>query len=90
MGRPCDNVEGYKRSSVMNNVNNMTGSLMLVHGLIDENVHFRHTARLIDTLSSQGKFYDLVVFPGERHGARSSPNVQYLEKRLIEFLNKIK
>jgi dipeptidyl-peptidase-4 len=26
------------------------GSLLLVHGLIDENVHFRHTARLINAL----------------------------------------
>ena len=41
--------------------------LMLVHGLIDENVHFRHTARLINALIGQRKRYDLVLFPCERH-----------------------
>ena len=29
---------------------------MLVHGLIDENVHFRHTARLINALISHRYF----------------------------------
>jgi dipeptidyl aminopeptidase/acylaminoacyl peptidase len=41
---------GLPRSSVMAHVGNMRGRLMLVHGLIDENVHFRHTARLINAL----------------------------------------
>ena len=38
--RPC------KQASVMSHVDNIEGALLLVHGLVDENVHFRHTARL--------------------------------------------
>jgi len=47
MGTPQSNPIGYHDSSVMTHAHNMKGKLMLVHGLIDENVHFRHTARLI-------------------------------------------
>ena len=43
MGLPSKNVEGYKSSSVLSHTNGMAGKLLLVHGLIDENVHFRHT-----------------------------------------------
>jgi dipeptidyl aminopeptidase/acylaminoacyl peptidase len=43
MGTPQNNPDGYASSSVMTHVANMTGKLFLVHGLIDENVHFRHT-----------------------------------------------
>lgn len=43
---------------------------MLVHGLIDENVHFRHTARLINALIAARKPYDLLIFPDERHSPR--------------------
>ena len=43
------------------------GSLLLVHGLIDENVHFRHTARLINALIRAQKHYELLLFPDERH-----------------------
>ncbi|KAF1774877.1 Alpha/Beta hydrolase fold [Phytophthora cactorum] len=39
--------------------------LLLVHGLIDENVHFRHTARLITALINARKHYELLLFPGE-------------------------
>ena len=39
----CGPYSRYKESSVMYHVPNMRGHLMLVHGMIDENVHFRHT-----------------------------------------------
>jgi dipeptidyl-peptidase-4 len=68
MGTPASNPVGYDSSSVMNHVHKMTGSLMLVHGLIDENVHFRHTARLVNKLVEHRKRYDLILFPCERHG----------------------
>ena len=46
------------------------GRLLLVHGLIDENVHSRHTWRLINALIKHGVTYDLMVFPAERHVPR--------------------
>jgi len=63
----------------------MRGSLMIVHGLIDENVHFRHTARLINELISCRKKYDLVLFPCERHGPQKLADKIYLEDRIIEY-----
>ena len=39
MGLPQDNKEGYAGGSVMKFVPQMKGKLMLIHGLIDENVH---------------------------------------------------
>ena len=52
MGTPQSNPSGYAESSVMHHVAKMKedACLLLVHGLIDENVHFRHTARLINAL----------------------------------------
>ena len=47
-------------------------SLLLVHGLLDENVHFRHTARLINALTAAAKVREFVrVFflLGEAGGA---------------------
>lgn len=60
MGTPQNNEAGYNSSSVMSNVESLKGKLLLVHGLIDENVHFRHTARLINALIAHRKRYDLV------------------------------
>ena len=87
MGRPQQNEAGYKVSSVMNWVEGMTGRLMLVHGLIDENVHFRHTARLINALIEHRKRYELILFPCERHSPHKITDRVFLEDRMTEFLN---
>jgi Prolyl oligopeptidase family len=44
----------------------------LLHLLSDvkQNVHFRHTARLINSLIAARKPYDLLIFPDERHSPR--------------------
>lgn len=87
MGRPQVNEEGYKVSSVMNWMEGMTGRLMLVHGLIDENVHFRHTARLINSLIEHRKRHELILFPCERHAPHKIHDRIFLEDRMTEFLN---
>ena len=70
----------------MSYVPEIEGKLLLVHGLVDENVHFRHTARLINSLNGAGKHYDLLVFPEERHMPRRIEDRAYMERRILEFL----
>eukprot|EP01034_Spumella_vulgaris_P021385 gene21385-27415_t len=85
MGTPQNNAEGYAASSVMSHVQNMRGKLLLVHGLIDENVHFRHTARLINRLIECRKRYELILFPCERHSPHKAQDRVYMEDIMQEF-----
>ena len=85
MGLPSENVEGYKRSSVMNWAKGIVGKLLLVHGMVDENVHFGHTTRLINKMVEEGKPYDLLLFPTERHSPRGRKGRAYMEERIGEF-----
>jgi dienelactone hydrolase len=88
MGLPSDNAAGYRESSVFEHVPNMRGRLLLVHGLIDENVHFRHTARLINKLIAAGKDYELLLFPDERHSPRRLRDRVYMEQRVSDFFQR--
>ena len=88
MGTPKSNPEGYRESSVMANIDRLEGSLLIVHGLIDENVHFRHTARLINSLIRARKPYELLLFPDERHMPRSLEDRVYMEDRISEFFER--
>lgn len=88
MGRPQEHKEAFERSSVMYHVGGIKGKLMLVHGMIDENVHFRHTVRLINALTSAAKEYELLVFPEERHMPRGLRDRTYMEERIFEFLHR--
>lgn len=89
MSTPQLNPDGYREASVMEVVPNMRESqkLMLIHGLIDENVHFRHTARLINALIRARKHYDLLLFPGERHSPRHLEDRIYMEQRIAEYVH---
>ena len=86
-GGPAENPKGYASSSVMTHAAQIEGALLLVHGLIDENVHFRHTARLIQALVDEGKAYDLLCFPNERHSPRSEKDRAFMEARVFAFLD---
>ncbi|PSS33001.1 Dipeptidyl aminopeptidase [Actinidia chinensis var. chinensis] len=88
MGLPSENREAYKFSSVMHHVDKLKGKLLLVHGMIDENVHFRHTARLVNALVSAGKSYELLIFPDERHMPRRLRDRIYMEERIWEFIER--
>jgi len=86
MGLPQENPEGYRGGSVMHHVEQIRGKLLLVHGLIDENVHFRHTARLVNALIRARKPYELLLFPDERHMPRGEADRVYMEERILAFL----
>ncbi|MGE5595362.1 MAG: S9 family peptidase [Hyphomicrobiales bacterium] len=85
MSTPEKNPEGYEQSSVMAHVEGIRGKLMLVHGMADENVHFRHTARLIVALARAQKSYDLLIFPEERHMPRDAAGLEYQERRVLGY-----
>jgi dipeptidyl-peptidase-4 len=88
MGTPLDNPKGYAESSVMHHVDKLTGKLLLVHGMIDENVHFRHTARLINALIKARKPYELLLFPDERHMPRRLEDRVHMEQQILDFIAK--
>ncbi|EYC45338.1 hypothetical protein Y032_0431g1316 [Ancylostoma ceylanicum] len=79
----------YEESSVIKHVEKLPdqpGRLLLVHGLLDENVHFRHTEALIEQLIKAGKPYQLQLFPSERHGIRSSDGAAHLDASMLNFI----
>ncbi len=85
MSTPQDNPEGYRNGAVTTHVDGLSGKLLLVHGMVDENVHFRHTARLITALTAAQKPYDIQVFPEERHMPRDAAGLEYMERRLVSY-----
>jgi dipeptidyl-peptidase-4 len=85
METPAANPDGYHESAAMTHAGNLQGRLLLLHGMLDENVHFRHSARLINALNEAGKPHELAIFPSERHGPRSEAQRTALEQRLADF-----
>ena len=47
----------------------VTGHLLLIHSLLDDNVHPQHTMQLLTALTEAGKDVDFRLYPPGRHGA---------------------
>lgn len=85
MGTPQANPDGYKDSSLLTYVDKIQGKLLLLHGLIDENVHFRNMARLINALIAADKRHELLLLPDSRHLPRKPEYLSYMEERIRDF-----
>ena len=88
MGTPSDNADGYRRASVLTRAADLRGHLLVIHGMLDENVHFRHTARLATALIAAGRRFDLLPLPDERHSSRRIPERKYVAERMADFFEK--
>jgi dipeptidyl-peptidase-4 len=86
MDTPQTNPDGYRHATVMEHVDGLKGRLLIIHGMIDENVHFRHTARLIEALVAADKDFELLALPSSRHSARGRVVQRYRARRTLEFL----
>jgi dipeptidyl-peptidase-4 len=85
MGTPAANPSGYRQGSALTYAGQLQGKLLLVHGMVDENVHFRHAARMASAFEATDRDFDLLVFPAERHMPRDEQGRRYLESRVIDF-----
>ncbi|KRZ06044.1 Dipeptidyl peptidase 8 [Trichinella zimbabwensis] len=89
MGMPEEHGNGYEKASLLNSINFLPDEpnrLLLMHGLKDQNVHFKHTALLIESMISAGKPYQLKIFPNERHGLRKASAIEHLSATILHFL----
>jgi dipeptidyl-peptidase-4 len=77
MDTPAENPEGYKSASVLTHAENLQGTLLLSHGLRDENVHAQNTFQLVSRLEDLGKDFELLLYPESRHGYRGKKQAHY-------------
>ncbi len=62
--------------------------LLILHGLIDENVQFQDAARLIQKLIELEKEFEVMVYPMERHGFRTESSRADYCRRTVAFFER--
>ncbi len=88
MGLPAKNREGYEKSSVVKAAKNIHGRLLLIHGLIDDNVHMQNSVMFMYELQRAGKDFDVMFYPNSRHGVTIPSLVWHLRRLMTEFILK--
>ena len=59
LNHPKANTEGYEQSSVFPYTADLSGPLMVYHGMADDNVLFTNTTKLIKTLQDENKQFEM-------------------------------
>lgn len=62
-----DGSDNYEAAANYTLAANLTGKLLLMHGLLDRNTHPAHTLRLAQALIEANKDFDLIIFPRGGH-----------------------
>jgi dipeptidyl-peptidase-4 len=91
MDTPQDNPDGYEKSSVFYHLDRLEGELtplLLIHGMADDNVTFDNTTRLMAELQEQGRHFELMTYPGQRHGIRGEALQVHLMRTRMAFLER--
>ncbi len=88
MGLPAKNREGYEKSSVVKAAKNLHGRLLLLHGLIDDNVHVQNSIMLMYELQQAGKDFDVMFYPNSRHGVTIPALVYHMRRLMTDFILK--
>lgn len=86
MRTPQQNASGYDAGSPISLANKLEGSLLLIHGSADDNVHFQNTMDYANALIGANKQFDMFVFTDKDHSIRGASTRAYLYEKVIKFL----
>ena len=88
MGLPDDNVEGYKEGNVLTHVDKLSGPLLLIHGMADDNVLFTHSTMLMSELQKRNKAFELMTYPGAKHSMQEIHVSIHRFNLILDFFNR--
>ncbi|MDG2517458.1 S9 family peptidase [Lysobacter soli] len=79
MGLPKANVAGYQEARVLEHIDGLTSKLLLIHGMADDNVLFTNSTALMSALQKRGQPFELMTYPGAKHGLKGADNLHRLK-----------
>jgi len=88
LSTPADNPAGYIRSTPFAWLDGMSASLLLVHGMADDNVLFTHSTRLMAALQEKGTPFELMTYPGGKHGLSTPAMRMHVYTLITNFFDR--
>ena len=86
LGTPEENPLNYERSSPLDLIDDLERPVLILHGLVDDNVGFQDAAQYIEALIQAGdKEFDMMMYPSEPHGFQDPDSWIDEYERIFEF-----
>jgi dipeptidyl-peptidase-4 len=88
LGHPDERPDVYERNSILADAPNLERPMLLIHGLVDDNVFVAHTLRLSTALFEAGRRHELVLLPNATHLTRSEAVTENILRVQLDFLRR--
>jgi len=88
LSTPQDNPEGYRESAVFPYLDKLSGKLLIMHGMADDNVLFTHSTRLFKALQSQGTPFEMMTYPGSKHSLQEQDVSTHRFNMILDFFER--
>ncbi len=85
MGLLDENAEGYKNASIFKYADKLEGKLLVVHGTMDDNVHFQHATQLMEEFVKTDKHADFISYASRAHGIRGGNATFHLWTNITNY-----
>ncbi|MDD2205319.1 MAG: S9 family peptidase [Bacteroidales bacterium] len=86
MRTPQENPDGYDDNSPITHAKDLQGSLLLVHGTADDNVHVQNSFEYSEMLVQANKQFDYMVYTNRNHGIYGGNTRYHLYSKVTKFL----
>jgi dipeptidyl-peptidase 4 len=63
---------------------NLHGRLLIVHGVMDDNVHVQNSLQLIQALQQADRDFEVMLYPQSRHGITG----RHYQRLQIDFMKR--
>lgn len=88
MGHPNKDADAYSASSVFPYAKDLTGNLLIYHGMADDNVLFTNSTKLYKHLQDLAIPFESMDYPGKKHSIRGKNTGIHLYKTITNFFDK--
>jgi dipeptidyl-peptidase-4 len=86
LGLVKDDKEAFAKTSPITYAAGLDDHLLLIHGILDDNVLFQNTALLAEKLIEAGKYFDLFAFPRDDHSISKEKSRPEVFGKIIRYL----
>ena len=88
LGTPDANPEGHRESAVFPWLDGLSGPLLLMHGMADDNVLFSHSTKLMQALQERGALFELMTYPGAKHALHERHVAIHRHETILDFFKR--
>lgn len=87
LGTPQAQSHAYEQGNVLTWAEQIADPLLLIHPMADDNVLFTHSTMLMQQLQEARIPFDLMTYPGEKHGVTGAPQRVHVHQMIVRFFH---